>query len=59
LLARLGGAMERGRIKQMVGHMVRQVMEARGYQLQQGNMKITRISNIFSRGSRFVKPEAA
>ena len=59
LLARFGGEVKRDRIKQMIGHMVRQVMEARGYQLQQGNMKITRIGNIFSRGSRFVKPEAA
>ena len=59
LLKRFGGTVKRDRIKQMIGHMVRQVMEARGYHLQQGNMKITRIGNIFSRGSRFVRPEAA
>lgn len=57
LLMRFGGEVKRDRIKQMIGHMVRQVMEARGYHLQQGNMKITRLGNIFSRGSRFVKPE--
>ena len=58
LLVRFGGEVKRDRIKQMIGHMVRQVMEARGYHLQQGNMKITRIGNIFSRGSRFILPEA-
>ncbi len=40
----------------MIGHMARQVMAARGYHLEQGNVKITRIGNIFSRGSRFVRP---
>ncbi len=59
LLARFGNSVKHGRIRQMIGHMVRQVMEARGDHLQQGNMKITRIGNIFSRGSRFVKPDRA
>ncbi|PHQ99842.1 MAG: hypothetical protein COB39_01320 [Marinosulfonomonas sp.] len=45
------------RIKQMMGHMVRQIMERHGYRLQQGNVKITAKGSIFSRASRYVHAE--
>lgn len=47
------------RVKQMIGHMVRQIMEKRGYRLQQSNVRITRRGNIFSSGSRYVPPGEA
>lgn len=53
LYERFGHKITVDRIKQMMGHMVRQIMEQRGYRLQQGNVKITSQSNIFSRASRY------
>ncbi len=55
LLKRFGPAVKRVRIKQMIGHMARQVMEARGYRLDRSNVKISRNGNIFASGSRYVK----
>ena len=55
LLARFGPSIKRDRLKQMIGHMVRQVLEARGYRLDRGNVKITRVGNMFASGSRYVK----
>ena len=54
LVERFGERVRADRTKQMMGHMVRQIMEQRGYQLQQGNVKISNNSNIFSRASRYV-----
>jgi len=45
------------RVKQMIGHMARQIMEKRGYHLQQSNVRITRRGNFFASGSRYVLPE--
>ena len=42
------------RWKQMTGNMVRQVMEHRGYKLQQKNVK-TRVPDLFTRGARYHK----
>ena len=53
LVERFGSKITTDRIKQMMGHMVRQIMEQRGYRLQQGNVKITSSGNIFSRASRY------
>lgn len=53
LLERFGDCVKQDRIKQMMGHMVRQIMENRGYVLQQGNVKISSANNIFSRASRY------
>lgn len=53
LLRRFGDHARKDRIKQMMGHMVRQLMEGRGYVLQQGNVKISSANNIFSRASRY------
>lgn len=54
---RFGNRSRVDRIKQMMGHMVRQIMEQRGYRLQQGNVKISSPNNIFSRASRYVAME--
>ena len=43
------------RMKQMVGHMVRQVMESQGYQIEQRNMSIS--SALFSKGTRYGRPD--
>ncbi len=53
LLERFGERAKQDRIKQMMGHMVRQIMENRGYVLKQGNVKISSANNIFSRASRY------
>lgn len=60
LLKRFGDRVRQDRIKQMMGHMVRQIMEGEGYVLQQGNVKISSANNIFSRASRYAgKNEAS
>lgn len=43
------------RVKQMVGHMVRQVMESLGYQVEQRNVTIG--SALFSKGTRYGRPD--
>lgn len=45
------------RVKQMVGHMVRQVMENNGYCFDAGNV-LCRSSTLFSRASRYKKKAA-
>ncbi len=57
LLQRFGPEIRRDRIKQMIGHMARQIMEARGYALDRSNVKIARVGNIFASASRYVKRE--
>jgi hypothetical protein len=54
LVEQFGPRISADRIKQMMGHMVRQIMEQRGHRLQQGNVKITSNGNIFSRASRYI-----
>lgn len=54
LLNEFGAGIAARRMKQMVGHMVRQIMENRGYRLQQSNVRITRKGNFFASGSRYV-----
>ena len=55
LLCRFREKVVGDRIKQMVGHMVRQVLESRGYCLQQRNVIIN--SALFSKGTRYSRPE--
>lgn len=55
LVERFGSKITSDRIKQMMGHMVRQIMEQRGYRLDQGNVKISSYNNIFSRASRYAQ----
>ena len=53
LVARFGSAIGEDRLKQMVGHMIRQILESRGYRLDRGNVRITREGNIFSSATRY------
>ncbi|GHA62949.1 hypothetical protein GCM10008927_30410 [Amylibacter ulvae] len=53
LIERFGDRARQDRLKQMMGHMVRQIMESRGCVLQQGNVKISSANSIFSRASRY------
>jgi len=43
------------RVKQMVGHMIKQVMAAHGYVIDQQNVKIPK--GFFSRGTRYRHPD--
>lgn len=44
------------RTKQMIGHMVKQVMTARGYAIDQQNVKVPK--GFFSRATRYKRPDA-
>ena len=57
LLDRFDAPVARPHIRQMVGHMVRQIMEARGFRLTHSNVKITRRGNFFRSGSRYARIE--
>ncbi len=56
LLEAYGPEVGQDRLKQMIGHMARQVMEAIGYQIEQPrkSIRITR-ENLFSSGARCLK----
>ena len=43
------------RVKQMIGHMVRQVMESRGYRIDRRDVSIG--SALFSKGTRYGRPD--
>ena len=45
---------ENHRIKKMIGHMVRKIMEREGFQLDVQNMKV-RYCGLFSKGSRYIR----
>ena len=53
LLAAFGPEIKADRWKQMIGHMVRQIMESRGYPHDVSGLKVT--SSLFSRASRYKK----
>ena len=55
LLNRFGEDVLDDRVKQMVGHMVRQVMAARGYRLERRDVFIG--SALFSKGTRYSRPD--
>jgi hypothetical protein len=52
LLGEFGELVRGKRMKQMIGHMVRQVMEARGYELDAQRVPV-RFDTVFSTGSRY------
>lgn len=56
LMERFGARIMEDRVKQMCGHMVRQVMEAEGYQVGVQNTKITN-GAPFSRGTKYRKKD--
>ena len=51
LLQRFGNVVADNRVKQMIGHMVRQVIESRGYRIERRNVTIG--SALFSKGTRY------
>lgn len=53
LSANFGVWASEDRSKQMTGHMVRQIMEARGYFMDRSNVRITSMDNIFVSGTRY------
>lgn len=55
LLRRFGDAVVHDRTKQMIGHMVRQVMETRGYRIERRNVSLG--SALFSKGTRYGRPD--
>ncbi len=54
LLDRFGDRIKEDRIKQMIGHMARQALEARGYQIYRSNVRISRKDNIFTSASKYI-----
>lgn len=58
LLREFGTTMLDDRVKQMLGHMVRQVMERRGYIIAVQNVKMTS-GAPFSRATRYKRPDDA
>jgi hypothetical protein len=55
LLEKFGDAVLADRTKQMIGHMVRQIMEREGFIVDQNDVKINSIP--FSKGTRYRRPE--
>jgi hypothetical protein len=52
LLQEFGAQIHRDRIKQLIGHMARQVLEHRGYKVDRGNVRIAR-KGLFTSGTRY------
>jgi len=55
LIAEFGAPVRENRVKQMIGHMARQVMEKRGYVLDVQRVPV-RFSKLFSTASRYKRP---
>lgn len=53
LIQEFGEAVREDRIKQMIGHMVRQIMEHRGFAFDQSSVRIRTDGNIFGTGARY------
>lgn len=58
LIQEFGVDIKVDRMKQMIGHMVRQIMEYRGYQVDRGNVKIRTTDNIFSTATRYISKKS-
>lgn len=54
LLDRFSDAVRKDRLKQMIGHMVRQLLESRGYRVDRNNVRITRDGNMFASATRYL-----
>ncbi len=52
LVDKFGNDVRVSRVKQMIGHMIRQVMEARGYEMNSQNVKV-HIKRLFSKASKY------
>ncbi len=53
LLERFGDDVRPDRVKQLVGHMVRQVLESRGFVLDAQNLRTRFGAGLFGRASRY------
>jgi hypothetical protein len=53
LVKNFGESVKADRTKQMIGHMIRQIMESRGYQVDRGNVRITTPDNMFTSATRY------
>ena len=58
LLAEFGDRIRLDRMKQMIGHMIRQIMESRGYRVDRGNVRINIADNIFTSATRYILPKS-
>ncbi len=56
LVIEFGEEVRDDRIKQMIGHMARQIMEALGYELDRTGLRITRPS-LFTSGTSYRRPD--
>ncbi len=56
LVERFGDDVRAHRVKQMIGHMTRQVMRRRGFALDRQGVRV-RTGDLFSRGSCYVRWE--
>lgn len=54
LVEHFGPEIAEDRLKQLIGHMVRQIMEALGYELVQPGMRIAK--GMFTTGARYQRP---
>ena len=55
VLDKFGDKVREHRVKQMIGHMTRQILEARGYVVDRQGARITRPGNPFSSGTRYTR----
>lgn len=53
LVERFGDEARQDRVKQMIGRMVRQILEGRGYRIDRQNVRIPAPTNIFASGTRY------
>lgn len=58
LVAKFGDEIRADRVKQMTGKMVREIMENRGYQLDQTGVRI-RVGDLFTSAARYRKAKEA
>ncbi len=58
LVAKFGDEIRADRVKQMTGKMVREIMESRGYQLDQTGVRI-RVGDLFTSAARYRKGKEA
>ena len=54
LIEQFGDDVRVDRVKQMIGHMVRQIMESRGFQLDAQNVKVLQDRRLFKKASRYI-----
>lgn len=53
LVEKFGNDVRVNRVKQMIGHMIRQIMEYHGYQMGSQNVKVS-IKRLFTKASKYV-----